>query len=53
MDNLRVVIFTVNSKGKTHDDMYLCKDMIEVSRILITFKPKKGYEFEGSEITAI
>ncbi|HSW76039.1 MAG TPA: hypothetical protein VLG50_03280 [Candidatus Saccharimonadales bacterium] len=50
---LRLYIFTINGKGKINNDMFLCDNMIDVTRTLLTYKPKRGYEFQGSEITAI
>lgn len=49
----RLEMFYVNKNGKVKNEMFICDDMVSVSRILLTFKPIRGYEFQGSEITAI
>lgn len=38
-----VTVHCENEKGKISESKHDCEDMIDVSRLLITYKPKRGY----------
>jgi hypothetical protein len=48
-----VTIITANDNGKTHDQGFECEDMVAVCRVLLTFKPKRGYDFVTSHIDRV
>ena len=43
MNRYAVSIKTVNPKGKIVHDFFETDNMINATRILLTFKPKRGY----------
>lgn len=42
--HISLKITSVNEKGTIHTNYITCLNHIEAARIVITFKPKRGYE---------
>ena len=50
MSKYIITIITANAKQKTLEELFYEEDMIGVSRCLIGFKPRRGYEFVTAHI---
>ena len=48
-----ITIITANDNQKIHEQGFECKDMVDLSRVLIGFKPKRGYDFVTAHIDRV
>ena len=48
-----LTIITANDNEKIKEHCFECRDMVDLSRILLTFKPKRGYDFVTAHIDRI
>jgi hypothetical protein len=53
IDKYYLTIITANDNQKIKEQGFECKDMVEISRILITFKSTRGYDFVTAHIDRI
>lgn len=42
MSTFRVLILLENSKGKVYEEMHIFDTVVDVTRMMITYKPKRG-----------
>jgi hypothetical protein len=48
-----LTIITANDNQKLKEHGFECVDMVDLSRILLTFKPARGYDFVTAHIDRI
>jgi hypothetical protein len=48
-----LTIITANDNQKIDEQGFECKDMVDLSRVLIGFKPKRGYDFVTAHIDRV
>jgi hypothetical protein len=48
-----LTIITANSDQKIKEQGFECKDMIDVARTLLGFRPKRGYDFVNAIIDRV
>jgi hypothetical protein len=48
-----LTIITANDNQKIKEVGFECRDMVDLSRILLTFKPARGYDFVTAHIDRI
>ena len=53
MEKYYLTIITANDDGRTSEFGFECIDMIDVTRLLIGFKPKRGYDFVTAHIDRV